>query len=113
MNLNANLNPWQQVGVICLGAWLLVSGWVTAFISFLILTSPPPNSVPYYEVNFARISLLNDIAPGYILFGVGPVIGFALLMKILGHPLGRTQLIGLGICAIIPFVLVLLYPFWK
>jgi hypothetical protein len=34
------------------------------------------------------------------------------LMKKLGHPLGRAQLIGLGICAIIPFVWFLLLVYW-
>jgi hypothetical protein len=38
------------------------------------------------------------------LLGVGPVIGFAILMNKQGHRLGWTQLIGLGICAIIPFI---------
>lgn len=108
-----NLNAWKLVGVICLGIWLLVSGWVTAFISVLILAAPPQNpNLAYWSFNEFGYRLLKDIAPGYILFGVGPVVGFAILMKKIGHPLGSAQLIGLGICAIIPFAWFLLTVYW-
>jgi len=108
-----NLNAWKLVGVICSGIWLLVSGWLTAFISVFSLEAPPPNpNQKYRSFKVVVYMLLKDIAPGYILFGVGPVIGFAILMKKLGHPLGSTQLIGLGMCAIIPFVWFLLLVYW-
>ena len=104
-----NLNVWRLIGVICLGIWLLVLGWVAAIISIISLAAHPPNSnLKYWSFNVFGYMLLKDIAPGYILLGVGPASGFALLMNKLGHPLGRTQLIGLGICAIIPFAWLLL-----
>src|SRR5262249_40602863 len=54
---------------------------------------------------YGRFAELRDItAAGYTLLGVGPVIGFAIWLKKQDHPLRWTQLIGLGICAIIPFI---------
>jgi hypothetical protein len=116
-----NLNAWKLLGVICSGIWLLISGWVTAVISIICLglTFAPEPEKPkpgYWSFKMFGYVLLNDIrlwiAPGYLLFGVGPVIGFALLMNKLSHPLGSAQLIGLGICAVIPFVWVLLMVYW-
>jgi hypothetical protein len=116
-----NLNAWKLVGVICSGIWLLVSGSVTALISLIglacLFEPKPRNPNPeYWSFKVFGYVLLKDIrpwmAPGYILFGAGPVIGFAILMSKLGHPLGSVQLIGLGICAIIPFVWFLLAAYW-
>jgi len=96
-----NLNAWKQFGVIFSGLWLLVSGFVTGFIAFVAMFGPDPGSL-----------LLNEILPGYILFGLGPVLGFAILMYRQGNPLGIVELIGLGICAAIPFLWFLLIRFW-
>src|SRR5215813_5557305 len=106
-----NLNVWKLLGVICSGIWLLVSGWFAAFISVLSMAAPRPN-MEYWSFKAFGYMVLKDIAPGYILFGVGPVIGFAILMNKLGHPLRSAQLIGLAICAIIPFVYFLLLVYW-
>jgi hypothetical protein len=89
-----NLNDWKMFGVICSGLWLFVSGF---FAATMALFAPNPG----YE-------LLRNILPLYIVFGLGPVIGFALKMIGQGHPLGSAQLIGLGICAAIPFLCFLL-----
>jgi hypothetical protein len=112
-----NLNAWKQFGVICSGLWLMVSGLVTALISLMALIAmfaPNPPEPGYWSVKVFGY-VLKDIRlwiiPGYILFGLGPVIGFAVLMNKLGHPLGSAQLIVLGTCAAIPFVWFLLSLF--
>jgi len=106
-----NLRAWKLVGVICLGIWLFVSGSFAGFITLLSMAAPPPN-LEYWSFKAYVHMALKEIAPGYILFGVGPVIGFAILMKKLGHPLKSAQLIGLAICAIIPFLYFLLIVYW-
>jgi hypothetical protein len=90
--MDEDVNVWKVLGIIYSGIWLLVSGWVAA--SFYAIV---PEGARFTDVR-------NIIAAGYILLGVGPVIGFAILMNKQGHRLGWTQLIGLGICAIIPFI---------
>ena len=90
--MDEDVNVWKVLGIIYSGIWLLVSGWVAA--SFYAIV---PEDARFTEVR-------NIITAGYILLGVGPVIGFAILMNKQGHRLGWTQLMGLGICAIIPFI---------
>jgi len=93
-----NLNAWKQFGVICSGIWLLLSGLVTAWKAIEAL----------FTEDYVFYALLVKILPVYILFGLGPVIGFAVLMNRLGHPLGRVGLMCLEICAAIPFLWFLL-----
>jgi uncharacterized membrane protein len=90
--MDEDVTVWKVLGLIYCGIWLLVSGWVAA--SFYAIV---PEGDRFTEVR-------NTIAAGYILLGVGPVIGFAIWLKKQDHPLRWTQLIGLGICAIIPFI---------
>ncbi len=90
--MDEDVNVWKVLGIIYSGIWLLVSGLVAA--SFYAIV---PEGARFTEVR-------NIIAAGYILLGVGPVIGFAIWLKKQDHPLRWTQLIGLGICAIIPFI---------
>jgi len=101
-----NLNAGKMVAVIFLGLWLLGSGFFTAMMALFAQLAPDPGYVRLKET-------LAEIIPGYILFGLGPVIGFAVLANKLGHPLGNDQLIGLGICAVIPFLWFLLLRFWN
>jgi len=93
-----NLIAWKQFGVICSGIWLLVSGLVTAWKTIEAL----------FTEDYLLYALLMKILPVYILFGLGPVIGFAVLMNRLGQPLGSVVLMCLGICATIPFLWFLL-----
>jgi hypothetical protein len=90
--MDEDVTVWKALGLIYCGIWLLVSGWFAA--SFYAIV---PEGARFTEVR-------NIIAAGYILLGVGPVIGFAIWLKKQDHPLRWTQLIGLGICAIIPFI---------
>ena len=106
-----SLRAWKLVGVICSGIWLFVSGCFAGLIILFSMAAPPPNS-EYWSFNTYVHMALKDIAPGYILFGVGPVIGLGIWMKKMGDPLGRAQLIGLAICAIIPFLYFLLIVYW-
>ena len=90
--MDEDVTVWKVLGLIYCGIWLLVSGWFAATIFA---------TIPRYD----RFAELRDItAAGYTLLGVGPVIGFAIWLKKQDHPLRWTQLIGLGICAIIPFI---------
>ena len=74
--MDEDVNVWKVLGLIYCGIWLLVSGWFAA--SFYAIV---PEGARFTEVR-------NIIAAGYILLGVGPVIGFAILMNKQGHRLG-------------------------
>ena len=96
-----NLNAWKRFGVICSGLWLIVSGFFTALAVLFTQLAPDPGYVRLKND-------LPEIISCYVLFGLAPVIGFAVLMKRQGHPLGIVEWIGLGICTALPFLYFLL-----
>jgi len=91
-HVDEDVGVWKVLGLIYSGIWLLVSGWVAATLSAII-----PRDSRFTDLRITTHA-------GYILLGVAPVIGFAIAMNKQGHPLRWTQLIGLGICAITPFI---------
>lgn len=103
-----NKNTWKKAGVVCSSLWLFAAGclsslyWVCAQLA---KGNPYPNPAKGIETT-------PDIIFNYILFGVGPVIGFTLLMKKLDQPLERAAIITLVICGAFPFawLLLLLFP---
>jgi hypothetical protein len=102
-----NKNAWKELGFICSLLWIgAVESIASLYWLFAGLAGPSPAG--YWAIEVFGYVLVEDCRPwigsGYILFGVGPVIGYALLMKKLGHPLDRSSLIGLGIWAAIPCV---------
>jgi hypothetical protein len=106
-----NKNAWKELGFICSLLWILaVESIASLYWLFAEIAKGNlgPSPAGYWAIEVFGYVLVEDcrpwIGPGYILFGVGPVIGYALLMKKLGHPLERSSLIGLGIWAAIPCV---------
>jgi hypothetical protein len=106
-----NKNAWKELGYICSLLWLLAAGAIAILfwlLAELAKGNLGPSPAGYWAIEMFGYVLVEDwrpwIGPGYIMFGVGPVIGYALLMKRLGHALNPSRLIGLGISAAIPFV---------
>jgi hypothetical protein len=106
-----NKNAWKELGYICSLLWLLAAGAIAILfwlLAELAKGNLGPSPAGYWAIEMCGYVLVEDwrpwIGPGYIMFGVVPVIGYALLMKRLGHALNLSRLIGLGISAAIPFV---------
>jgi hypothetical protein len=107
-------NALKKIGLTCSAVWLVAVGsiavvcWVFAQLS---KGNIGPSPEGYWAIEVFGYVLVEDsrpwIFPGYILFGVGPVISFVLLMKKLGHPIEGSRLIALGLWGSIPFWLLL------
>jgi hypothetical protein len=107
-------NKWKDFGIICSAVWLVAAGLIAIvcwFFAELAMRNLSPSPEVHWAIEVFGYVLGEDIRswifPGYILFGVGPVISFVLLMKKLGHPIEGSRLIALGLWGAFPFVLLL------
>ena len=102
--MDKNKKAWKTAGVICSSLWLFAAGcfsciyWICAQLA---KGNPYPHSAK-------GVDTTPDIIFNYMLFGVGPVIGFTLLMKKLDQPLEPSAIAALVICGALPFAWLLL-----
>jgi hypothetical protein len=112
--MNMNRTVWKIFGSVCAAIWMLTAGfiaWIYIIFAIYILGYPDPPKPEYFSGPLGFLML--KVGPmagviGYILFGLGPVVCFTLLMKKLRMPLEPAYLIGLSICASAPVIIPLL-----
>ena len=94
-----NNDLWKIFGVLSSVLWLLAVGFYATLAFFFALDAP--------ESQQPRLQLASVFE--YIVFGLGPVCGFILLMKKRYEPIGFSGLVVLATCAAIPLALFLLH----
>jgi len=90
---------WKRLGIILSSLWLLVSGYFALLLFFFAEDAPRSQ---WLQIRIHCV--LN-----YIVFGLGPVLGFILLMRRRHEPLSYAALTVLAFLAAGPIVLFLLY----
>ncbi len=92
---------WKRLGVILSALWILIVGYFVVMFSFFAENAP----------RSAWLQILSDFGFFYVVFGLGPVLGFILLMNRLDDPLSKTALTVLASLAAIPIILVMVVVF--
>src|SRR5262245_49461518 len=92
-------NVWKRIGIILSGLWLLVAGYFECFV--ICFYSEVPRSVYLWTQSLSMLA--------YIVFGLGPVLAFILLIKQRYEPIGDRALTVFALIAAIPIFLVFMY----
>ncbi len=91
-------DAWKRVGISLSALWLLATGYF-AGLAFGFSGEAPSSE---------RLQIQLSIVLAYIVCGIGPVLGFILLMKRRDEPIGYAALTVLAFCAASPIVTILL-----
>ena len=92
---------WKRIGIILSALWLLVAGFFEGFVICVYgLMFGSPRSEDLWTLSLSLLA--------YIVFGLGPVLAFVLLIKKRYEPIGYRALTVLALFAASPIFWVLL-----
>ena len=90
---------WKTLGIILSVLWLLATGGYLGLV--FVFSGEAPG--------LQKLGILLSHVLAYIVFGLGPVLGFILLMKRYDDPIGYAALTVLAMCTASPIVVIPLY----
>jgi hypothetical protein len=90
---------WKGIGIILSALWLLVAGYFEGWV--ICFYSEVPRSVYLWTQSLSMLA--------YIVFGLGPVLAFILLIKKRYEPIGYRALTVLALFAASPLWITLLF----
>ena len=90
---------WKRIGVVLSALWLLVAGYFEGLV--ICFYSEAPRSVYLWTQSLSMLA--------YVVFGLGPVLAFILLIKKRYEPIGYRALTVLALFAVSPIFWVLMY----
>jgi hypothetical protein len=90
---------WKRMGVVLSALWLLVAGYFEGLV--ICFYSEVPRSVYLWTQSLSMLA--------YIVFGLGPVLAFILLIKKRYEPICYSALTVLALFAASPIFWVIMY----